>query len=216
VRNCQCFLPKFRKLGIFGIAGFTSFWGGHILWPTFLYARKPALLLCHSKKEEKCSSMRRRLRRLLALTAVNPRTVMTTLTSNDQPTTLTTSAVSLHIIQPGADERIVPLPSGKCTVGSSDRCQVHLRDAQVRPLHCLIIHEATGTFVTRWAPGALLNDQDFATAPFQPGDCLQIGDVQLLLVANCASRAAGCWGSPARFGFARYKGCRLSRSRPFG
>ncbi len=109
---------------------------------------------------------------------------MTTLTDHDFPTTLATSTVSLRILQPGADERVVPLSTGKCTVGSSDRCQVHLTDAQVRPLHCLIVHEATGTSVTRWAPGALLNDQDFATAPFQPGDCLQIGEVQLLLVAE--------------------------------
>ncbi len=109
---------------------------------------------------------------------------MTTLTSNDQPATRTTSAASLRIVQPNVDDRIVPLPIGKCTIGSSDRCQVHLTDAQVRPLHCLIVHEASGTLVTRWAPGALLNDQDFATAPFQAGDCLRIGEVQLVLVAE--------------------------------
>ncbi|NOZ41081.1 MAG: hypothetical protein GXP24_12775, partial [Planctomycetes bacterium] len=111
---------------------------------------------------------------------------MTTLTSNEPVSTLTTSTASLRIVQPNVDDRTVPLPIGKCTVGSSDRCQVHLTDAQVRPLHCLIVHEASGTLVTRWAPGALLNDQDFATAPFQAGDCLRIGEVQMVLVAEAS------------------------------
>ena len=109
---------------------------------------------------------------------------MTTLISNEHPSALATSTFSLRIVQPGAADRSVSLPTGKCTVGSSDRCQVHLTDAQVRPLHCLIVHESTGTLVTRWAPGVQLNGEDFATAPFQAGDCLQIGDVQMLLVGE--------------------------------
>ena len=109
---------------------------------------------------------------------------MTTLTNNDLSAAVASSTLSLRIAQPGADDRTITLPTGKCTVGSSDRCQVHLTDAQVRPLHCLIVHEATGTLVTRWAPGVQLNGEDFATAPFQPGDCLQIGEVQMLLVAE--------------------------------
>jgi len=109
---------------------------------------------------------------------------MTTLTSNDPLSALAISTVSLRIVQPGADDRIVPLAIGKCTVGSSDHCQVQLTSVQVRPLHCLIVHETTGTSITRWAHGALLNDLEFTTAPFQPGDCLQIGDVQLSLFAE--------------------------------
>ena len=109
---------------------------------------------------------------------------MTTLTSNDPSSALATGAASLRIVQPGVAERLMPLPTGKCTVGSSDRCQVHLTDAQVRPLHCLIVHESSETLVTRWAPGVLLNGQEFATSAFEAGDCLQIGDVQLFFVAE--------------------------------
>ena len=112
---------------------------------------------------------------------------MTTLTCNDPSSALASSTLSLRVVQPGVEERIVPLPTGKCTVGSSDRCQVHLTDAQVRPLHCLIVHEGSKTLVTRWAPGALLNEQEFATSPFHPGDCLQIGDVQVFLDGEVAS-----------------------------
>ena len=114
---------------------------------------------------------------------------MTTFTSYENASThvpVTNTSVcglSLRVLQPGVDEQLVQLPMGKCTVGSSERCQVHLANAQVRPLHCLIVHEATETSVTRWAPGAQLNGQDFATAPLQVGDCLQIADVQMFVVA---------------------------------
>ena len=78
----------------------------------------------------------------------------------------------------------MPLASGKCTVGSSSRCQIQLVSPQVRPLHCLIVNEAAETAVTRWAAGAMLNGQDFTKAAFQPGDCLRIGDVEVTLVAE--------------------------------
>jgi len=117
---------------------------------------------------------------------------MITLTDNDPSSlipssTVTTSGLSLRIVQPGADDETVLLPIGKCTVGSSDRCQVHLAIGQARPLHCLIVHDGSETSVTRWAPDAQLNGQDFATAPFRPGDCLQIGDVQLSLITDRAT-----------------------------
>lgn len=140
---------------------------------------------------------------------------MTTLTSNDpsassQPSTPNVGGLSLRVVQPRVDDQLLPLPLGKCTVGSSDRCQVHLADAQVRPLHCLIVLEGNEVTVTRWAPGAQLNGNDFATAPFQPGDCLQIGDVQLLLIAdagaseapqsdNCSDNSAGATAVPEQY-----------------
>jgi len=91
---------------------------------------------------------------------------------------------ALRIVQSGQPERTMPLASGKCTVGSSSRCQVQLASPQVRPLHCLLVHEGEETTVTRWAAGALLNGQDFTTTTFCPGDCLQIGDVEVTLVAE--------------------------------
>ncbi|MGI9428494.1 MAG: FHA domain-containing protein, partial [Bythopirellula sp.] len=109
---------------------------------------------------------------------------MTTLTSDPSSSTSATSGLALIIAQSGGAARTLRLPLGKCTVGSSDRCQVHVTDAAVRPLHCLIVREPSGATVTRWAPGALLNEQEFSTAPFQPGDCLRIGEVQLTLVAD--------------------------------
>ncbi|MCH8840173.1 MAG: FHA domain-containing protein, partial [Planctomycetes bacterium] len=77
---------------------------------------------------------------------------------------------------------------GRCTLGSSRQCQIYLPDDQVRPLHCLIVHNADKTLVTRWAPGVLLNGKDFSTAPFQPGDQLTIGNIEFQLVADDTQR----------------------------
>ena len=82
---------------------------------------------------------------------------MTTLTSDDPSSTRATTGLSIRVVQPGSAARTVQLPLGKCTVGSSERCQIHVTDAAVRPLHCLIVREPSSTTVTRWAPGALLN-----------------------------------------------------------
>jgi hypothetical protein len=114
---------------------------------------------------------------------------MTYPTSNDtvSPATDLLSAappaLALRIVQPGTPERTQELPAGKCTVGSSGRCQICLPNAQIRPLHCLIVRSASETVVTRWAPGIQLNGQEFTSAPFVVGDCLSLGDVEMHLVA---------------------------------
>ena len=112
---------------------------------------------------------------------------MTTLTSNETSTmkpsvVAMSTGVSIRVVEPGAAERSIALALGKSTVGSSDRCHVQLTDTSARPLHCLLVAEGSEVTVTRWAPGALLNNNEFASAPFHPGDVLQIGEAQLVLV----------------------------------
>ena len=115
---------------------------------------------------------------------------MNTLTSKNTDSSESTAAVapttySLLVRQPGQPERLVSLAAGKYTVGSSSRCQIQLENPQVRPLHCLITQESNGVFVTRWAAGALLNDQEFTSSSFELNDKLCIGDVELTLVGEC-------------------------------
>ena len=91
------------------------------------------------------------------------------------------SELTLQIVSADGVSQSIPLPIGKCTVGSSGRCQVHLTSPAVRPLHCLIVHGSSEVSVTRWAPGVTLNGEEFQTSEFAVGDTLQIGDVQLQL-----------------------------------
>ncbi len=73
------------------------------------------------------------------------------------------------------------VPVGKCTIGSSPSCQIRLSEKQVRPLHCLLLHGSEGVTATSWAPGMLLNDQEFSSAPLYVGDELSIGNLRLKL-----------------------------------
>jgi len=115
---------------------------------------------------------------------------MTNLTSNDPASTVAPALRGsepvwlVQIDQPGREPKIVSLPTGKCTVGSSARCTICVADRQVRPLHCLIVHSPTETVVNRWAPGAQINGQEFAAARLQLGDSLRIGEVELRFVAE--------------------------------
>ncbi len=95
--------------------------------------------------------------------------------------------LTLTIRQAGEPDRTVALPRGKCTVGSSQSCQIRLHSSAVRPLHCLIVHDSDKTVVTRWASGALLNGNDFSSTAFRPGDCLTLGEFEIQLAAAPAS-----------------------------
>lgn len=113
---------------------------------------------------------------------------MTLLTSSEIATSFTSagppSAPAWRLVRSGAKSQCWSLPTGRCTVGSSPQCQIHLTEEGVRPLHCLIVHSADETQITRWAADAFLNGEDFSTAPIKPGDRITIGGIALELVAE--------------------------------
>ena len=88
-------------------------------------------------------------------------------------------------IRDQAAEQIVNLPSGKTTIGSSPRCNVRIQQPGVHPLHCLIVHEADGLTVRRWAVDTLLNGEPFDDARLAAGDYLSLGPVDLEIVGEC-------------------------------
>lgn len=87
----------------------------------------------------------------------------------------------LRISRGGAPEKSIPLMTGKCTIGSSPRCQVLLPASDARPMHCLVALEAGAVTATRWAAGVLLNGKEFAVAPLASGDRLTIGPWEIAL-----------------------------------
>ena len=84
-----------------------------------------------------------------------------------------------------AAEQLVALPCGKTTVGSSPRCNIRIQQPGVHPLHCLIVHEADGLTVRRWAADTLLNGESFDDARLAAGDHLSLGPVDLEIVGEC-------------------------------
>lgn len=112
----------------------------------------------------------------------NAESIMTTLTGHETTSHRAKTAfagLDLVLEEGGNAPRELHLQPGKNTVGSSDRCAVCVTDQRARPLHCLIVVEGEEATITRWAPGAVLNGEDFSKAPFGPGDCLEIGEARL-------------------------------------
>lgn len=81
-----------------------------------------------------------------------------------------------------ADGQLLELPPGKTTIGSSPRCDVRIQQPGIQPLHCLIVHEAGGLTIRRWAGDALLNGVPFKESALAAGDCLSVGPVELDIV----------------------------------
>jgi uncharacterized coiled-coil DUF342 family protein len=77
------------------------------------------------------------------------------------------------------DERLIPIPIGKSSIGSGPRCSVRLNYDGVRPLHCLITRDDRGLRVRRWADDSRLNGAPFDEAALAPGDRLTIGSIEL-------------------------------------
>lgn len=102
-----------------------------------------------------------------------------TIASQSPPTSR--MRLQLDVFAEGQWANSFELPVGKCTVGSSPSCQIRLAEKQVRPLHCLLLHGFEGVTATSWAPGMLLNDREFSSAPMYVGDELSIGSLCLKL-----------------------------------
>lgn len=82
------------------------------------------------------------------------------------------------------DGPVVELPVGKTTVGSSPRCGIRLQQPGVQPLHCLILRTSSEITARRWAGETTLNGERLLDAPIHPGDCLQVGPVQLEILGT--------------------------------
>lgn len=76
----------------------------------------------------------------------------------------------------------VHIRSPRCSIGSGQNCTLRLVAKGVEPLHCVIVRSDRQARVERAAPGAWLNHREFHSAPFQPGDRLQVGPIEIQLV----------------------------------
>lgn len=94
-------------------------------------------------------------------------------------------SLTLRVCNSQHDGREIRLRSPKCTIGSAPGCTLRLKAPGVQPLHCWIITGQGGTVVRRQHANTLLNGGAFDDAPLAPGDRLQVGPIQLEVVA-CA------------------------------
>jgi hypothetical protein len=117
---------------------------------------------------------------------------MTTLTAPDEPRPATAPPAGprLRLRRAGRPERVVEVREGKCSIGSSPRCQVQLPAGEAQPLQCLVTLEAGAATVTRWAAGVLFNGREFSKHALRAGDRLSIGPWELEWQSGAASGTA--------------------------
>ena len=100
-------------------------------------------------------------------------------TASDRSDSHSTLASDWQIVQVTDASQRWELTPGRFTIGSNAQCQVCLNDAELRPLHCLIVRTDRQIEITAWAPGALLNGTEFSSATISAGDVLKIGQSEL-------------------------------------
>ncbi len=81
------------------------------------------------------------------------------------------------------DERLLPIPWGKYSVGSGPRCSLRLKFDGVQPLECLIVHDESGLRIRRWSDTTRVNGQPFDDVRLAPGDKITVGTLELEVVA---------------------------------
>jgi len=92
-------------------------------------------------------------------------------------------AMILEILAPHYPPRKVSIKSTRCVVGSGPDCTLRLVAEGVEPVHCVIIRSHRQIHVERVAPKTWLNQREFHTALFRPGDRLQLGPIQIQLIS---------------------------------
>ena len=100
-----------------------------------------------------------------------------------EPLATVAGEVCLRLTGDDDRERVVPLPAGKSTIGSSPRCTLRIARPGVAPVHCLIVAAGGRLSVRRWASDALLNGMPFDDAALVVGDRLTVGPVDLQVQA---------------------------------
>ena len=108
--------------------------------------------------------------------------------TTERPWTATTAATisptgyELRLHGGTEDERLIPIPPGKHSIGSGPRCSLRLQYEGVQPLECLIVRDDVGLRVRRWSEDTRLNGVPFDEASLTAGDILSLGPVELEVV----------------------------------
>lgn len=111
--------------------------------------------------------------------------------SIDQHQTASSASEAYQIRLHGGtdDERLIPIPPGKHSIGSGPRCQLRLTAAGVQAMECLLVRDRAGLRVRRWSDNTLLNSQPFDEAVLVDGDMLSVGPVILEIMGSAAGDA---------------------------
>ena len=105
----------------------------------------------------------------------------------------TTSPLVLgHCNGPKVGE-VVQLTRPKCYLGAGSLTANHSAKPNLAGVHCLILRGPERTVVRRWSPAARLNGRPFAEATLSVGDRLQLGGIELEVLADASEGTLAQW-----------------------
>lgn len=99
-----------------------------------------------------------------------------------------TDAIEFRVIRVGAPVRRLRLTGNRYTFGSAEGCSIRLSDGALRPMHAVLIRDASRVLVRAYSVPIEINGTRRTEASLQVGDKLRLGSYQFELLMVSRSR----------------------------
>tara|TARA_R110002049_G_scaffold4601_5_gene32669 strand:+ start:924655 stop:929190 length:4536 start_codon:yes stop_codon:yes gene_type:complete len=96
--------------------------------------------------------------------------------------------MEFRVIRSGLPVRRLRLTGNRYTFGSADGCSIQLNDPALRPMHAVLIRDASRILVRAYSVPIELNDTRTTEANLQCGDVVRIGAYSFELLSTAASQ----------------------------
>ena len=93
-------------------------------------------------------------------------------------------AIEFRVIRPGAPVRRLRLTGNRYTFGSAEGCSIRLADHALRPMHAVLIRDASRILVRAYSVPIQINGTRTTEATLQVGDVLRLGSYQFELLST--------------------------------
>ncbi len=102
-----------------------------------------------------------------------------------------TSAIEFRVSRAGESRRQLRLTGNRYTFGNAEGCAIRLNDTSLRPMHAVLIREATGVMVRTYSVPVDVNGNRVSEANLQVGDILRLGvyEFELLSIGKTAAES---------------------------
>ena len=100
-----------------------------------------------------------------------------------------TDAIEFRVFRPGAPVRRLRLTGNRYTFGSAEGCSIRLDDQSLRPMHAVLIRDASRILVRAYSVPIEINGTRTTEATLRVGDILRLGAYQFELLAESITQA---------------------------
>ncbi len=101
-----------------------------------------------------------------------------------------TDAIEFRVIRPGAPIRRLRLTGNRYTFGSAEGCSIRLSDHALRPMHAVLIRDASRILVRAYSVPIQVNGTRMTEATLESGDVLRLGAYQFELLSSTKASAS--------------------------